>query len=74
MLCFSICREGNRLAFCQIEQWSELVPGRYGIYEPPESRLPIALSKISWSWFPVWLSIDTEDDWDGAEAITIARS
>lgn len=44
---FPSCREGKRLAFCQIEQWSELIPGRYGIFEPPESRLPIAVSKIS---------------------------
>jgi 5-formyltetrahydrofolate cyclo-ligase len=49
---FPRCREGNQLEFSQIEQWDELVPGRYGIYEPPESRLPVALSKISLALVP----------------------
>ncbi|MDE0909085.1 MAG: 5-formyltetrahydrofolate cyclo-ligase [Myxococcota bacterium] len=49
---FPRCLEGNQLEFSQIEQWDELVPGRYGIYEPPKSRLPIALSKISLALVP----------------------
>jgi 5-formyltetrahydrofolate cyclo-ligase len=49
---FPRCREGNQLEFSQIKQWDELVPGRYGIYEPPESRLPVALSKISLALVP----------------------
>jgi 5-formyltetrahydrofolate cyclo-ligase len=49
---FPRCREGNQLEFSQIEEWDELVPGRYGIYEPPESRLPIALSKVSLALVP----------------------
>lgn len=35
---FPRCLPDDRLEFARVEQWEELVPGRYGVSEPPRER------------------------------------
>lgn len=37
---------GDVLAFCAVRAWEELVPGRYGVAEPPIRATPIAPSGL----------------------------
>jgi 5-formyltetrahydrofolate cyclo-ligase len=34
--------DGDSLAFCRVDAWEELVPGRYGVAEPPSGRAAVA--------------------------------